>query len=57
MRNTDRKVSSIEGMYDEGFVTHMYDSADTITSMESSCGTGIVLYGSMIVAVLDILKN
>lgn len=44
-------------MYNEGFVAHVDDSADTVAGVESSCGTGIVLHSSVIVAVLDILKN
>lgn len=55
--HTDRKISSIEWMNDEGFIAHVYDSADTVAGVESSSGTGVILYSSMIVAVFDILKD
>lgn len=54
---TDRKVSTIKRVYNKRFVANVYDSADTVAGMESSCGTRIVLHSPVVVAVLDILKN
>lgn len=57
MGNTDRKVSPVERVYNEGFVTHVDDPADSVARMEGRRGPWIVLNGSVVVAVLDVLST
>lgn len=55
MGNTDRKVSPVERVYNESFVTHVDDPTDSVTRMEGCRGSWVVLNCSVIVAMLDVL--
>lgn len=54
---THRKVTSIEWVYYEGFVTNMYDTADAVAGVEGSTGTWIIFNCSVIIAMLNVLKK
>lgn len=55
--STYRKITAVKGMYDEGLVANVYDTADAIASVEGCTGARIVFDCAMIVAVLDILQE
>lgn len=54
---TDRKISSIERVKNECFVADMDNSTDPIASVEGCCSSWVILNGSVVVAVLDVLQK
>jgi hypothetical protein len=52
---TDREVSPVERVYDEGLVAHVDDPANPVARVEGGRGTRVVLDGPVIVAMFDIL--
>lgn len=54
---TDRQVSTIKWMDDKRFIANVYDSSHSIARMKCSCGTGYILYGTMIVTMFDFLEQ
>lgn len=55
--STYGQISAVEGMDNKGLVTDVNDATYTVAGMECCTGSGIILYGAMIVAVLDILQR
>lgn len=55
--STYRKITAVEGMYDEGLVANVYDTADAIAGVEGCTGARIVFDCAVIVAVLDVLQG
>jgi hypothetical protein len=54
---TDREVSPVERVYDEGLVAHVDDPANPVARVEGGRGTRVVLDGPVIVAMFDILSK
>lgn len=55
--STYRQITPIEGMYDEGLVANVYDSADAVAGVEGCTGARIILDCAVIVAMLDVLQQ
>lgn len=54
---TDRHVAAVEWMNNKCFIAQMNDSANTITSMESSTCTWIILDRAVIITMFYFLKT
>lgn len=54
---TDRQISAVEGMYDEGLVADVYDPRDPVAGVEGGRSTGVILDRAVVVAMLDFLEE
>lgn len=57
LKCTDRKVTPVKGVNNKSFVSYMNDTANAVARVECCCSTWIVLNGSVVVTVFDILKQ